>query len=129
MKKVLVYIEDEEFQAKLFSKIISDQVKDSGIKVITYTKANEAKDFILYANLKDIALVLIDLSMYEISGFDMIKNLKAAKPELVIAVLTSHEDPAIEKQARSLGIAGYFVKNGDLKELERLRKFVLDTAI
>lgn len=128
MKKFLIYIEDEEFQAKLFTRIISDQIKDSNVKVLTFTKAKEAEEYFNSNNSDQVTLALVDLSMYEISGFDMIKKIKIAMPNLRVAVLTSHEDPAIEKQARSLGIAEYFVKNGDLKELERLRKFVLDAS-
>lgn len=127
MKKFLVYIEDEEFQARLFTRIISDQIKDSGINVVTFTKAKEADD---YLNLKSdqVALALVDLSMYEVSGFDMIKKIKLLNPNLKIAVLTSHDDKNIEKEAKKLGAADYFIKGKDVGELDRLRKFILESV-
>lgn len=126
MKKFLVYIEDEEFQAKLFTRIISDQIKDSGIKVVTFTKAKEAEVYLSSDKIKEVVLVLVDLSMYEVSGFDMIRTLKNNNPDLKVAVLTSHEDKHIETEARELGVAEYFCKNGKIEELDRLREFIVN---
>jgi len=129
MSKFIVYIDDEEFQAKLFTRIIEDQVKDVGMKVKTFTKAKEAEEYLTLSEAKEVFLVLVDLSMYEVSGFDMINKIRKINPNLKIAVLTSHEDKNIEREARKLGIEEYFVKNGDLKELDRLRKFFVNTIL
>ena len=128
MKKFLVYIEDEEFQAKLFTRIISDQIKNSGVKIITFTKAKAAEEYLNSIKTDQVALALVDLSMYEVSGFDMIKKIKIINPKMKVAVLTSHEDKEIEKEAKKLGADDYFIKGRDIAELDRLRKFIVESV-
>ncbi len=128
MKKFLVYIEDEEFQAKIFTKIISDQIRNSGVKIITFTKAKAAEEYLNSIKTDQVALALVDLSMYEVSGFDMIKKIKAINPRMIVAVLTSHEDKNIEIEARELGADDYFIKGKDVEELDRLRKFIIESV-
>jgi two-component system cell cycle response regulator CtrA len=68
--------------------------------------------------------MLIDLSMHDISGFDMLKQIKDKQVNVPVAVFTAHEDESIKNQAIILGAKDYFVKGKDIDELNRLKSFI-----
>jgi DNA-binding NarL/FixJ family response regulator len=62
-------------------------------------------------------LVLLDITMPEVSGIVTARRLKEAHPNLVVLFLTMHEDEALLHEALSTGAAGYVVKRAEAGEL------------
>ncbi len=70
-------------------------------------------------------LVLADISMPVLNGFDALSELKKILPNTKVILLTMHEEPEyIIKAARS-GANGYLLKNIDYKELQRAIELVM----
>ena len=131
-KKLILYVEDEDFQAKLFAKIIENEVKDRGLQVIIF---NNGADFIDLVNsrnknykIEQFGIILLDLAMFDFSGIAMLKEAQDKNIKTPIAILSAREDETLKKQSFDLGAKDYFVKGKDLKELERLRKFIIDNT-
>lgn len=62
-------------------------------------------------------LVLMDLSMPDISGIDAMKEIHKRAPELPVVILTAHADPGIEKAALEAGASGFLAKGIALEDL------------
>src|SRR5439155_23436395 len=62
-------------------------------------------------------LLILDLGMPGVSGFQFIANLKTEWPELRILVLTANVEPRSVRAAFSAGAKGYLTKGGDPSEL------------
>ncbi len=62
-------------------------------------------------------ILLLDLNLPDADGFSVLAPVRAAFPELLIAILTMHSEPALIEKARSLGAHGYLLKNCDNEEL------------
>lgn len=62
-------------------------------------------------------LLILDLGMPGVSGFQFISNLKTAWPELRVLVLTANVEPRSVRAAFSAGANGYLTKTGDPSEL------------
>jgi len=62
-------------------------------------------------------LVLMDLSMPDISGIDAMREIHKRKPDLPVVILTAHADPGIEKEAREAGASGFLAKGTALEDL------------
>jgi DNA-binding NarL/FixJ family response regulator len=62
-------------------------------------------------------LLILDLGMPGISGFQFIANLKTAWPELRVLVLTANVEPRSVRAAFSAGASGYLTKSGDPSEV------------
>jgi two-component system invasion response regulator UvrY len=56
-------------------------------------------------------LIVLDLSLGDSSGFDIMPRLRAESPATQILVFTMHEDPALAARAMEKGAAGYASKN------------------
>jgi DNA-binding NarL/FixJ family response regulator len=64
-------------------------------------------------------VVVLDISMPEMSGMEVARSLLAEQPECRILVLTVQEDRATLRQLLDLGVAGYLVKRSAADELLR----------
>ena len=62
-------------------------------------------------------VLVLDLSMPDLDGISVTRNLKPRFPDLRILVLTLHEDEAMLKEAIKAGAAGYILKRAAEAEL------------
>ena len=62
-------------------------------------------------------VVLMDLSMPSVDGFEATAMVREQAPEAAIVVLTGSNDPADQARARAAGAAGYVTKDRILGEL------------
>ncbi len=62
-------------------------------------------------------LVLLDISMPGADGIAVMKQIKAEHPNILVLMLTAHEDQALLIEAMKAGAAGYVVKRAVEGEL------------
>ena len=62
-------------------------------------------------------VVLMDLSMPDLSGIEAMKQIHEREPALPVVILTAHADPGVEKEAREAGASGFLAKGIGLDEL------------
>jgi DNA-binding NarL/FixJ family response regulator len=62
-------------------------------------------------------VVLMDLSMPDLSGIDAMKRIHAKDPDLPVVILTAHADPGVEREARDAGASGFLAKGVGLEDL------------
>lgn len=70
-------------------------------------------------------LVLLDLSMPRMSGFSVLREIKAAMPEVKILVLSIHESDQYVLQAFEAKADGYAIKDSSRQELQIAIRSVL----
>lgn len=129
-KKFILYVEDENVQAKVFSKIIESEVKNFGYEVIVFGNGSDFIDLLNSRNvnykIEQFGLILLDLSMHDYSGISMLNEAKAKNIKTPIAIFSAREDEVTKEKAIDLGAKDYFIKGKNLMELERLRKFIIE---
>jgi two-component system response regulator NreC len=62
-------------------------------------------------------LVLLDISMPDLSGIEITRHLKEILPEARVLILTVHEDESLLQEAIQAGAAGYIIKRAAESEL------------
>ena len=62
-------------------------------------------------------VVLMDLSMPDLSGIDAMKKIHEANPDLPVVILTAHADAGVEREAREAGARGFLAKGTGLQDL------------
>jgi DNA-binding NarL/FixJ family response regulator len=73
-------------------------------------------------------VVLMDLSMPDLSGIDAMKQIHEVDPELPVVILTAHADPGVEKEAREAGASGFLAKGIALEQLVLVLNEATDDA-
>ena len=64
-------------------------------------------------------VVVLDISLPEMSGIELAAALRAQRPECRVLVLTVHEERAYLRQLMELGVGGYLLKRSAADELPR----------
>jgi DNA-binding NarL/FixJ family response regulator len=62
-------------------------------------------------------VVLMDLSMPDLSGIDAMKRIHESRPDLPVVILTAHADDGVEREAREAGARGFLAKGTGLQDL------------
>jgi DNA-binding NarL/FixJ family response regulator len=65
----------------------------------------------------DPDIVIMDLSMPDLSGIDAMKRIHARRPDLPVVILTAHADEGVEREAREAGASGFLAKGTGLHDL------------
>jgi len=87
------------------------------------TSGREALDLI--GTVVPCDLVLLDLSLPDVDGLDVLKRLRRAHPAVRVLVLTMHSEDQFAIRALKAGAAGYLTKDGAPAELiGAIRKIV-----
>lgn len=62
-------------------------------------------------------VVLMDLSMPDISGIEAMQKIHAATPDLPVVILTAHADEGVERAALGAGASGFVAKGRGLQDI------------
>jgi DNA-binding NarL/FixJ family response regulator len=81
-------------------------------------KASDGKEALSLINGNpNIELLITDLNMPEINGFELIENIKKRFPTIKIIVLTMYYNTNIIERLKELNINAFLTKNASLSEL------------
>ena len=62
-------------------------------------------------------VIVMDLSMPDLSGIDAMKRIHQDRPDLPVVILTAHADEGVEREALAAGARGFLAKGTGLKDL------------
>lgn len=80
-------------------------------------EASNGKEAIEQATSRELDVMVLDLSLPDISGFDVIEVVREQKPELRIIVLSMHIRQEFVVRAMEAGCAGYIPKSSTHESL------------
>lgn len=91
--------------------------------LVVAEEAATGREAISRAREKDIDVVLLDISMPDIHGIDVLKSIRQARPDIPVIILSMHSEAEYGLRALKAHASAYLVKNckaGDL--LSAIRK-------
>ena len=109
MFKVLVVEDDRDL-----NRTVCTFLNASGYQATGCFNASDAYDA-MYANLYD--LIVSDIMMPGIDGFEFASNVRALNQEIPILFMTARDDIASKQRGFRIGVDDYMVKPIDLDEL------------
>ncbi len=89
--------------------------KEIGMKVVG--EAEDGHQVLELATGTESDVIILDISMPGRNGLELIKDLKAIRPDLKILILTMHPEDRFAVRALRAGASGYLVKITAPKEL------------
>jgi DNA-binding NarL/FixJ family response regulator len=87
-------------------------------------EAESGAEFLATLDEIDPDVVLLDVSMPDMSGLEVLEQTQRTHPELKTIVLSMHDQATYVQQAIRLGAMGYLLKSAGLDELLRALEFV-----
>ena len=118
--KTILVVEDIDTSIKFFDAAL----RKSQAKIL-WAKTGEEAIEILEHHIADIDLVLLDLNLPGVNGFDVLKYLRDIDPELPVIVQTAYLFSGERKTSLSMGANGFISKPVQLVELlNNISKFL-----
>jgi len=110
--RVLV-LEDDKIAQIGIKKILGAGEID--IDLVIAENGQEGLDYFNQSAAQEIDLVLLDLNMPVLNGFEFLEGIRESNKlkDLNVIVHTTSDNKEDIKKSRALGISGYFVKNVD----------------
>jgi len=109
--RVLV-VDDSDIVRRAICKILQAQ---HDIEIVC--EASNGRDAIRFAKEHEPDLVLMDISMPIVSGFEATRLIKHALPHIKVIFLTQHRSRSFMKEALAAGAHGFVTKDNATREL------------
>lgn len=97
--------------------IVGEALKHYGMKVHSYLEANSAMVYLEAQDSPQFDLVISDIHMAGMNGFDVINRIKSIKPDLPVVLMTGQASLEYAIRAMRMGAADLFQKPLTLREL------------
>jgi len=120
-KEKILVVDDEEILAEL----LHEQLDSLGYEVTSITSSTEAAK-LFFANPDHFDLVISDQTMPELTGVEMLIQLKQIRPDIRSIICTGHSSKIDEQKSSELHIDAYLRKPVELPELDKTVREVLD---
>lgn len=111
--KMVLVVDDEP----AILDILKRQLEAENYAVITETSGRGAVEV---ARNTSLAAVLLDLQLGDVSGFDVLQQIKSSKPRLPVIIVTGSHQEAEARRAFELGAWDYITKPIDFKHLSNV---------
>jgi CheY-like chemotaxis protein len=108
----VMYVDDDEALVFLVKRVLTRR----GYQVTTFTDPQHALAA-LRQNAKDCDLLVTDYNMPGYSGVDLLRAVKALRPDLPVALASGYVTPEIERDAITAGARALIHKPNDVDEL------------
>jgi signal transduction histidine kinase/ActR/RegA family two-component response regulator len=119
----LLVVDDEEVISTLLQRLL----QSLGYQVTISCNSLEALTLIDQDPMA-FDLLLTDMTMPQLTGFELARKVLAIRPELPIILCTGFSETINKEQAQALGIRAYLMKPVSLQELGQTVRRVLDAA-
>jgi two-component system invasion response regulator UvrY len=111
MKKILV-VDDHAVVRRGLQQIVSDS-----LDVVLVNEAKNGEEALAQVQKTRHDLVLLDISLPDRTGIDVLKDLKAIQPDLPVLMLSIHPEEQFAIRALRAGASGYLTKACPPEEL------------
>ncbi len=115
MNNTIVVVEDDAVQRLMITTLLE---KKFAYKVLQSANGRDAVDLIKASTIGDIAVVLMDISMPVMDGFEALREIRALRPDLPVIMLTGNDDVNVAVRAIKEGASDFILKPPIAAQLE-----------
>jgi len=108
---------------KFFRDRLRDTFEKAGYRIQTESGTAAVRKVLK----ETIHLLILDIYMAGMDGFETISLLKRINPSLPIIVITGNTSLDVERKTRDKGIFYYFTKPFDMEEMKKVVKLAIKT--
>jgi CheY-like chemotaxis protein len=116
--RTVVVADDEDDVRLLFGQRFRRELR-SGDIVFEFASSGE-EALRLLENAQDSVLILSDINMPGMTGFQLLERIRDEWPDLDVYLVTAYDSDDYRQQALDKGASGYFTKPLDFPELKRI---------
>ena len=129
MKKILI-VDDEKSVKILYEKVFQKEIASKEFEVIFSISGEDALGILNKDNQNEVKLIISDINMPGLSGFELLKEIKNHDPNMPIFMSSAYTDTERQSLAKELGADDYITKPVDFITLkEKILRFLWATYL
>jgi DNA-binding NtrC family response regulator len=113
MRGTILIVDDEATQLRVMESVLTRL----GFNIRTASDGKEAINILRQVSGAEITLMILNLAMPPMSGFEVLKTIKALRSELPIIVLTAHSSLATVGEAIEAGANDFICKPASAEKI------------
>ena len=110
MKKTILVADDDPG----YGSLVRDVLREAGFEVQLVSEGMQVPGMVRNG---DFDLVVLDLAMPGLNGFEVARGLAKSGSKVPVAVLTGHNTPEIRSEATAAGIRAFLSKESDIEDI------------
>jgi len=110
----LLIIDDHPVFRAGLRQILLDQCED-----LVITEAGSGREALQRLEAQEPDAVVLDISLPDMSGIDVLRRIRRSRPQLAIVVLTLFDEAQYSESAAKMGASGFLSKAVEPEELAR----------
>lgn len=117
MNVLVLVVDDEPDIEALFRQQFRRDLRAARFAMDFATSGPQALGLIAASEGRDIILLLSDVNMPGMSGFDLLERARTLRPDLPVVMITAYDDAQTRARAEASGAAGLIAKPIDFGQL------------
>ncbi len=113
----LLIVDDEKAIKRLFLQRFRKECREGLLELYFAFSAPEALAFLQNDAAADLALILSDINMPQMSGLELLEIIRKKYPELRIIMLTAYDSAELRRRVLAMGADEYLTKPVDFQWL------------
>ena len=128
MATKLLVVDDELDVKDLFLQRFRKEIKTGKFSFVFAHSGEEAIELLSQVQPMDIVLILSDINMPGMTGFDLLQQVKEKLPTLKVFMVSAYGDAANMNRAKETGADGFIEKPVNFQLLEEKISEALENA-
>jgi two-component system response regulator (stage 0 sporulation protein F) len=116
----ILIVDDEADVELLFRQRMRKAVREGLLQLEFAFSGEEAIQLLNSNEHTDVALILSDINMPGMSGYELLEKIKSAHPSMKVVMVTAYGDEQYREKARQLGADDFITKPIDFKQIEEI---------
>ncbi len=112
-------VDDEKDVELLFRQRFRLELKEGLVELHFAFSGEEAVQYLSKREIADIVLILSDINMPGMSGFELLRILKGQFNQMKVLMITAYDDESNRKTATDFGADGFITKPIDFITLKQ----------
>lgn len=113
--------------SRLFRELLSNVCIEIGCSVLaSFERGDHLMESIKAGNFKDLEVLFLDINMPGISGKEVLSQILAIMPNLVVIMISTISDNKTVEECLSLGASNYINKDTKVAQLKTLVQDTFD---
>ena len=109
MKKILI-VDDEKSVQFLYEKVFKKEINSGEFEIVFSISGEDALSIVQRDNPEHYKLMISDINMPGLSGFELLKEMKSINPDMAIFMSSAYTDTERQSLAKELGADDYITK-------------------
>lgn len=115
----LIFVDDETELRPIFEYYFEEDVEQGIVDMTYFPNAKECLSYLKGQQDVTNYIIVSDINMPEINGFEMLKKIQNDQPDIGFYVMSAYDTEEYKNEAKKIGVKEFFCKPVDISFVKK----------